>query len=271
MTRGRFLPLRALPADPRFSWCGYLPRGGADRLTVLVHGSDRDPVGMVRAYQEWAERMHVALLAPLFPGGIPHADDMDAYKSVLGADVAHDRILDAALSDASDRHSFPTGPFALLGYSGGAQFAHRYTLLNPRSVRALAVIAPGNVTLLASGGAWWAGVENMAELTGAPVDRVALGRVPVLAMVGSDDDGREFIRIDPTERRWVEGANDAGVTRVDRLAALVTDWRAAGISVDHVVLPGVGHTHLPFVTLVQDFFEAQLRRGACDERGGSHA
>jgi pimeloyl-ACP methyl ester carboxylesterase len=226
---------------------------------------------MVRAFQEWADRASVALLAPLFPGGIPHVDDLDAYKSVLGGDVAYDRVLDAALADASDLHAFPTGPFALFGFSGGAQFAHRYTLLHPRAVRALAVIAPGNVTLLSSGKGWWVGVEDVAELAGAPVDRRALSRVPVLAMVGSDDDGRGFIHIAPAERRWVEGANDAGVTRVDRLASLVADWRSAGISVDHVVLPATGHAYLPFVPLVQGFFDAHPRLRARDDQKGSDA
>jgi pimeloyl-ACP methyl ester carboxylesterase len=271
MTRGRFLPLRAVQVDPRFSWCGYVPAGQAESTVVLVHGSDRDPVGMVRAFQEWADRTRVALLAPLFPGGIPHRDDMDAYKSVLDADVAHDHILDAALADAVDHHAFPAGTFALLGFSGGAQFAHRYTLLHPRGVRALALIAPGNVTLLSSGRAWWVGVEDVADRTGSPVDRKALRHVPALAMVGSEDDGREFIHIEPSERRWVEGANDAGISRVDRLATLVTDWRSAGLPVEHVVLSGVGHDFMPFVPLVQDFFDAQLRCDAPDDGGDPHA
>lgn len=256
MSVGRLAPLRALATDPRFSWCAYLPAVAARRAAVLIHGSDRDPVAMVRAFADWADARGVGLVAPLFPGGVPGPENMDGYKQALEPNFSFVAILDDVLADVRRRHGFPAGPFDLFGFSGGAQFAHRYALVSPRTVNALAIVAPGNVTLLRPGRRWWAGVDDVSSLSGASIDGAGMSALPVLAMVGSEDDGRTAIKVEADEARWVPGANDAGQTRVERLQALVSDWQSAGIRVQHHVLPGVSHDFLPFVSDAQAFFDA---------------
>lgn len=262
MTPGSFLPLRALRADSRFSWCGYVPAAKAARLAVLVHGSDRDPVAMVYAFSYWADRHGVALLAPLFPGGVPDLDDMHGYKQAMSEDFDFTEILDHAVAEAAASTGVSKPSFELFGFSGGAQFAHRYTILHPRRVRALALVAPGNVTTLSPGSRWWVGVDDLVERCQSPIDWDALREVPVLAMVGSDDDGREHIAVAPSDARWVPGANDAGVTRVERLQTLVQDWRSVGLEVRHIVLSGVAHDFRPFVPTTHHFFDAKSRAAA---------
>ncbi len=256
MNGGRATPLRAVRDDPRFSWCAYLPARPATRTVVLVHGSDRDPVALIRAFTPWAEERSAALVAPLFPGGVPDLDDLDGYKQAVTVAFSFADVLDVVMRDAAARHSVPAEPFDLFGFSGGAQFAHRYALLRPARVRSLAIIAPGNVTLLAPGRRWWAGVDDLAELQLGQATSGDVSAIPVLAAVGAEDDGREVISISPEESRWVPGANDAGATRVERLQALVADWRSAGVDVHHIVAPGVAHDFHPFVEATQSFFDA---------------
>ncbi|WZH35182.1 MAG: hypothetical protein PIR02_10350 [Microbacterium enclense] len=256
MNTGRLSPLRALADDPRFSWCAYLPARPATRTVVLVHGSDRDPVALIRAFSAWADDQDVALIAPLFPGGVPEPDDLHGYKQALTGDFSFAEILDAVVADAGTRLGVPRGPFDLFGFSGGAQFSHRYALVRPANVRSVVVVAPGNVTLLAPGRRWWAGVDDLHAFPGSLEVVDGIRNVPVLAMVGADDDGREVIAVSPDESRWVAGANDAGVTRVERVRTLVSDWRAAGVRVQHLVVPGVAHDFRPFVAAAQAFFDA---------------
>lgn len=265
----RFLPLRASLSADRLAWCAVVP---TDPLgwAVVVHGSDRDPVGMVRQLRGWAELRRVALFAPLFPVGVPVRGDGDGYKSLRTDGYAFDQALLSMLAEAADETSTPTGPFLLLGFSGGAQFAHRFTLRHPERVAALSMVAPGNVTLLGNGRRWWAGVADAEQALGRPVDLAALCSTPVQALVGGDDDGRQVIRIRHQDSRWVEGANDAGVTRGERLQSLADDWRAHGVDVEHRVLEGVGHEFAPFAPAIQSFFDGHLVGLGDTDPGESH-
>lgn len=253
----RLLPLRASTVDSRISWCAVAPP--AHRAwAVLVHGSDRDPVGMIRAFRPWAEQRGVTLLAPLFPVGVPTPTEGDAYKSLRGGGLPFDEVLRAIADEAAAETCRPADTFHLFGFSGGAQFAHRYALHRPEEVRALSIVAPGNVTLLGNGRTWWAGTRDAGAVLGHAIDLPLLRRIPVQALVGERDDGRDVIRITPDSPRWVDGANDAGVTRGERLATMVSDWRAAGIDVAHTVVPGAGHELGPFVALAQAFFDQHI-------------
>ncbi|PSL37605.1 hypothetical protein CLV49_1212 [Labedella gwakjiensis] len=255
---GRFHALRAVPLDPRMSWCGFRPSGDLRATAVLVHGSDRDPVGTVAAFRDWAERSGVALVAPLFPGDVRGDGEMNGYKALVGDGLRYDLVLLDAVARAAETFGISSDRFLLFGFSGGAQFAHRFALAHPARLSALSIAAPGNVTLIGSPRAWWPGVRNVHEVIGAVLDLDALRSVPVHAVVGAADDGRDAIRVDPTEPRWVEGANDAGVTRGARLASLVGDWRAHGVEVRHEVLAGVAHELPPLATAAQHFFDAVL-------------
>lgn len=253
----RLLPLRASAVDARLSWCAVAPT--AHRAwAVLVHGSDRDPMGMIRAFRPWAERNGVTLLAPLFPVGVPVPGHGDAYKTLRGDGLSFDEALLDIVDEAAGGTGSALSPFLLFGFSGGAQFAHRFALAHPARVRALSILAPGNVTLLGGERRWWAGIADAGAALGRDVDLPALRHLPVQALVGGDDDGRDVIRVRPEEPRWVEGANDAGETRGERLSALVADWRSAGVDVEHRVLAGAGHELAPFVPLIQDWFDRFL-------------
>jgi hypothetical protein len=63
---------------------------------------------------------------------------------------------------------------------------------------------------------------------------------------------------------WMAGANDAGRTRPERLAALRASFEAAGVAVRFDVLPGVSHDRTKVLSKVQDFFADVLGRRRTD-------
>uniref|UniRef100_UPI003CCC20C4 hypothetical protein n=1 Tax=Virgifigura deserti TaxID=2268457 RepID=UPI003CCC20C4 len=54
------------------------------------------------------------------------------------------------------------------------------------------------------------------------------------------------------------GADLAGATRLERLAALRHSFEAHGIAVRHDIIPGVGHDDRTLLGTVKDFFAAVL-------------
>ena len=121
-----YVPVRRLRAD--------LP------LLVSVHGISRNAREHGRALSRLAERYGVALLSPLFARDFFPDFQRLGVDSGCRADVALDEMID----DASERLDRSLDQFALFGYSGGGQFAHRYALLRPERVAALAVASPGS-------------------------------------------------------------------------------------------------------------------------------
>ncbi|AXG76402.1 alpha/beta hydrolase [Streptomyces paludis] len=251
------LPALACPADPRFSSYLYLPRRrtGPVPLVVAVHGTDRRAESLRDALVPWAEERSVAVLAPLFPGGLGDADDIDDYKFLRTAHADFDRVLLAMADDAVRRFGLTAGRWGLVGFSGGAQFAHRFLLVHPERVAAAAICAPGNVTRIDPAARWWPGTGDFADRFGAACDPVRLREVAVQTVVGALDDGAEHITLAPGARYWAPGANDAGATRVARTAALAANLRRYGIGVREVRLPGVGHDFGPMVPSVTGFLD----------------
>lgn len=82
------------------------------------------------------------------------------------------------------------GRFGLSGFSGGAQFAHRFWYLHPDRVASLAVAAPGAVTLLDFDTPWPRGVQD----ENVQVER--LKQTPITIVVGDEDEDSEYSRIE---------------------------------------------------------------------------
>ena len=62
------------------------------------------------------------------------------------------------------------------------------------------------------------------------------------------------LTIPPGSPLWLEGANDAGRTRLDRIAALADSLERAGLTVRRDVVEGVPHLGYPLVPAVEAFF-----------------
>jgi pimeloyl-ACP methyl ester carboxylesterase len=150
--------------------------------------------------------------------------------------------------------------FALFGYSGGGQFANRFALLHPGRLWAASIGAPGSVTLLDPERDWWVGIRNLSDVFGIGFDAEALTKIPVQMIVGAADLETWEITHKEGGKQWMPGANDAGRTRPERLAALRESFERAGVKVRFDLLPGVAHDRTKVTSKVQDFLADALQR-----------
>jgi pimeloyl-ACP methyl ester carboxylesterase len=209
----------------------YVPRGHADtsalRLLVTVHGYDREAVGRVGQFVELAERHRFILLGPEFVPSIH-------YQTLgVGGDRADLRLLDLVEEVSSDL-GLDAERFDLFGYSGGAQFAHRFLYVWPRRLRSVVVGAPGTVTVPSTRNRWPVGVRDLRRVTGARFDLDEVRRPRLMLIVGTEDLVLEGFN----QRPW---AMRTGATRLDRVRTLHAAWLVAGIEHEYVEVSGSGH------------------------------
>ncbi|MDJ1159130.1 alpha/beta hydrolase [Chelatococcus sp. SYSU_G07232] len=250
--------------DPRFSYCLYVPpavgRGGeAPELVVAMHGTGRTFTAYRDAMAEFGRWNNCIVLAPLFPVGVLGDGNRNGYKYMQEGDIRYDRVLLAMVEEVGERYGCAFERFALFGYSGGGHFTHRFLILHPERLWAASVGAPGSVTLLDPERDWWVGVRNIGALFGRDLDLAAMRQVPVQMVVGAADLETWEITHQPGGRHWMEGANDAGRTRPERLASLRRSFEAAGIPVRFDLVPNTAHDGQRCLAPVKDFFAAVLR------------
>lgn len=255
--------------DQRFSYCVYAPDSvdwsGMRKapLLVVVHGSRRMAQQERDAFKGFADRFGVVVLAPLFPIGVGRPDNTEGYKLVRWDGIEYDRIVLAMVEEAARVYPVDTSRFLVHGYSGGGQFAHRFLYLHPERCLAVSAGAPGNVTLLDDSLPWWVGTGGMGKLVGrASIDLDAIRRVPVFLVVGALDTDPAEVVTARQSRHWMEGINDCGTTRIERVEALERSLAAHGVTVRKAIVPGVGHEGFKVVGAVEDFFGGFMRTAA---------
>jgi poly(3-hydroxybutyrate) depolymerase len=260
-------PYWALQAEPRVGYRLCVPRGydpaGTSRhpLLVALHGSMRED--HTAPFLDFVEATGAIVLAPVFPGGLAIPGDLDAYKFVRFEGFDCDHLVFAMIAEVGAKYRLEEegARFAMFGFSGGAQFAHRFLYLYPERLRAVSLAAPGLVTLFDDRHPWWVGTGGMADAFGSgPIDRGAIARVPVQIVVGARDDDPAEITIREGAHDWMPGINDAGRTRLERATALAASLRSAGVTVHDEFIPGVGHDHLALIPAAMPFLAAMLSR-----------
>jgi pimeloyl-ACP methyl ester carboxylesterase len=162
---------------------------------------------------------------------------------------------------ASVEESFGLPPvFDLFGFSGGAQFAHRFTMVAPSCVRRLAVAAAGWYTLPDTQRRFPHGVAPAPEIPVAPIRIDRYAAVPQLVLVGDRD-----ITRDSNLRRGERLDREQGRHRVERAIRWHRTMRR--VSIRHGcdpdihrlrLMPDVGHDFTGCVTdggLAQHLFD----------------
>lgn len=258
-------PVSACKADPRFSYCLYVPKtlakgGKPPELVVAMHGTGRGFTGYRDAFSEFARWNNCIVLAPLFPIGVLGDDNRDGFKYMREGAIRYDKVLLAMVSEVEQRYGVSFERFGLFGYSGGGHFAHRFLMLHPERLWGVSVGAPGSVTLLDPSRDWWVGTRNFAALFGQEIDLAAIKRVPVQMVVGAADLETWEITHREGGRNWMPDANHAGKTRPERLASLQRSFEAAGVSVQFDLIPNMPHDGIKAVPAVEDFFAGILGR-----------
>jgi pimeloyl-ACP methyl ester carboxylesterase len=223
------------------SYQAFVPTGPATLPPlVLVHGWGRASAAHFQAFLPQAMRVDLPLIVPRFP-----VDRFRRYQTLGGADgpLSALRALDATLDDASRSLGLATDVVSLFGFSGGAQFAHRYAMLAPHRVDGLVVAAAGWYTFLDPTQGFPRGSAPSRWSGGRPVDGEAFLRRRVHVLVGARDVQRdEHLRVGPRldrqqgehrlarAGRWVEHLNaEAGRRGIDHPASCE-------------LMPGTGHS-----------------------------
>lgn len=219
LPRGRVLRL-TLRDNPAQDYFLYRPITSADDAPMLasVHGISRNAYEHACLFAEYCDAHGVVLVAPHFEVGRAR-DYQRLGRSGRGprADAALDAILDEAASltgAASDR-------IRMFGFSGGAQFAHRYTMAHPERVAAAVVAAAGWYTLPDPSERYPYGTRRSRELPDVAFDPEEFLRVPITVIVGERDTTTLDLRSNPHLNRH------QGRTRVERARCWVRAMRAA--------------------------------------------
>jgi pimeloyl-ACP methyl ester carboxylesterase len=183
-------------------------------IIVPVHGTDRTAETYRDRFSKLADKISSIVMAPLFPAGISTPDDLDEYKFLYGENIRYDKILTSMIKEISDYYGVGTDIF-LYGFSGGAQFAHRFAMLYPEKIKGLSIAAPGLVTLPDETKPWWVGTANVETLFGKKIEWSKTKNLSVQMLIGELDTDPREITVTENEQCWMEGANDAGRNRKD--------------------------------------------------------
>lgn len=265
-------PYFACRADQRFGYFLYVPSGltrprAQDfALLVVVHGTGRTAETYRNLFADFAETHRCLVVAPLFAAGIGEPFELNNYKFLEHAGIRFDLLLLAMVEEVAAHYGLSPKRFLLHGFSGGAHFAHRFFYLHPQRLAGVSIAAPGMVTLLDFETDWHCGLRDAAARFGAAIDVSAMAETPVHMVAGDDDTEADEITIEPSSPLWMPGVNDAGATRVERLAALRGSFLRHGIAVRHELVPGVAHEGYELLRPVKRFFADLLDADRAAER-----
>jgi len=209
----------------------YVPReydeSAGYRLLLTMHGHDRETSVRIEHFVALAERHRYVLLGPHFPPSI-------RFQMLgIGGERADLRLLNL-VEEVSEDLSLGADQFDLVGYSGGAQFAHRFLYVWPRRLRAIVVGAPGTVTVPSTRERWPSGVRSLAKVAGARFNLAEVRQPRIMLLVGAED----FLLEGFNQSPW---AMRTGATRLERARVLHAAWQVAGIEHEYVEVPGSGH------------------------------
>jgi poly(3-hydroxybutyrate) depolymerase len=240
--RGQIV-LRALASDPMQEYLLYVPESApADGpMMVAVHGLSGNAALMATGFASLCDELGVVMLAPVFTSEF-HRDFQRLGRKGRGHRA--DMLLHRLLAEASSLSGADATRIHLMGFSAGAQFAHRYLMAHPHRVNRAVVAAAGWYTFPDHRQRYPYGIRPNRDLDDLRFDPEAFLRVPIEVVVGSLDTTTENLR--STKRTIAQ----QGRTRVDR----ARNWVAAmhAVAAAHELPPaasltevdGVGHSFL---------------------------
>lgn len=217
----------------------HLPRRPAPttRLLVCVHGIGRNAGQLLDAFRRQVPD-DVAVVAPEFS----EARFRRYQRLGHGApEPRADLALEASLEVFERRTGIKTARFDLFGFSGGAQFAHRFAMVWPERVRSLHIAAAGHYTMLDRKAAWPMGLKGAPNADRIWARRQFFLRLPIDVYVGERDTDR-----DRALRQSPDLDATQGPHRVARAQNWVTHIRAhqdpaRGRPAAFKLLPRCGH------------------------------
>lgn len=273
------IPFKTLRSEPRVSYTLYIPEkhycptaGGKERkvihrlsnlreipLVVNIHGTRRGAERCRDSLISFADETGITVLAPLFPAGIGMLEPLHNYKVLRQNDFHADKALLDILDEVRNRWPrIATQKVVMIGFSGGAQFVHRFMYLYPERLHAVSIGAPGRVTKLDWKLSWPAGVMDVEEIfDGVGVDVEKVRQITIQLVCGALDTevhgGEEFwLWLREMKARFAEYGDKAEINvsnddvgkaadRLGGLKRLKDDWEALGIQCQLDVIPQAKH------------------------------
>lgn len=222
-------------------WLALPPKISSDAPPlVAVHGIQRGAREQARLFAQRAAALGRPVIAPLF-----ERREWPRYQQVVHKERA-DLALLALMTELRLSGIWRTRTFDLVGYSGGAQFSHRFAMLYPHLIERLTVTSAGWYTF-PDDEVFPYGLAKRPEHTDGWGPQLAAGldqflRLPIQVCVGVEDNiqdqntrsGPEIDRQQGTDR----------VTRAIRWAAALrqtASTRGIAARIDLAVLPACGH------------------------------
>jgi poly(3-hydroxybutyrate) depolymerase len=198
----------------------YVPTTAARGAPVLVtvHGISRNARDMAKSFAKLAESRGFIVVSPHFS-----AERFGDYQRLgrEGRGERADLALNAILEEVAWLAGAATDTFQLFGYSGGAQFAHRYTLAYPDRVAGAVIAAAGWYTFPDPRERFPYGIRRNRSLRGVRFDPEEFLQVPITVVVGDADTANDGLR------RTARSDRQQGTTRVERARNWVAAMAAA--------------------------------------------
>lgn len=207
--RTRRVLRRVLQSDPSQEYFVYVPSAGGQDvpLLVAVHGISRNAIEQARLFSTYAETFGVVLVAPHFTSE-RHGDYQRLGRAGRGG--RSDMVLNEIIEEVAWLTGASTTQIYLFGYSGGAQFAHRYAMAYPHRVARAVVASAGWYTFPDAQQRFPYGIRPNRDLPGVRFDPEEFLRVPIVVLVGENDTTSEGLR------RTARVERQQGSTRVER-------------------------------------------------------
>ena len=242
-----------LQSDLQQSYFLYIPQRIEDhaKIFVTVHGISRNAKQHARKFAAFAEKYGVILIAPYFP-----EDQFPDYQRLGRKGKRADIALNAIVAEVAQLTGADASKFYLFGYSGGAQFAHRYMMAYPHRIAKVALGAAGWYTFPDQLLKFPKGIMQSHSLPLVRFNPEQFLQIPVCVLIGERDNRRDnelnqSSRIDRLQGR----------TRLERgkrwIEAMTAQAHASGLSTSYSLelLPDSPHS-----------FSISMRRGEMGEK-----
>ena len=218
--RKKRLLQRVLQADPAQTYLLYVPssRGAEPPIIVSAHGVSRNADEHARLLSAYCEIYGAVLVVPQFS-----IEEYPDYQRLgrTGRGKRADIALNLIVAEAAAATGASGERFHLFGFSGGAQFAHRYTMAHPHRVASAVFASAGWYTLPDPTIRFPYGTRPTRRLPGLRFDAEEFLSVPMKVIVGAKDDESKGLR------RSQRLDRDQGVSRIERARRWVAAMNAA--------------------------------------------
>ena len=202
---------------------------------VAVHGISRNAEEHLEAFAEVAVAQRRLLIAPHF--------DEARFGGFQRLARQTELAVEALWRDVESFTGITIGKLDMVGFSGGAQFVHRYAMLNPQRVNSMILVAAGWYTFPSVAEPFPYGIKSDSRR-----GRRAAGNlsrflaIPALVLVGALDSQR-----DAALRKIPDVDIKQGINRIERASrwssAFLQAATRSGVSptLQFSMLPSCGH------------------------------